>query len=189
MARKAKFKSNEQVTYSNDTGECSLFIDNKGQYVYRNKPVVNLRNASGDLIAKAISVAHVQRLPESVPCTVLTDTAAGTDRDVSINLPCDVPTSKVDLTLDERGARYGDFTDHARLAQQLQDVMRNHTITIPGSNSESFKPWDNLTPVMKQALTVDADKTARILNGDPTYIDNWHDKQGYAKLVEDRLKK
>ena len=27
-------------------------------------------------------------------------------------------------TLAERGSRYGDFTDHAELAQELQDVMR-----------------------------------------------------------------
>lgn len=94
-----------------------------------------------------------------------------------------VPT--VATTLNERGARYGDFSDQARLAQQLQDDMRNHTVKDAAGND--YHPWDNLTPVMKQALTVDADKTARILNGDPFYADNWHDKQGYAKLVEDRL--
>jgi hypothetical protein len=41
---------------------------------------------------------------------------------------------------------------------------------------------------MKQALCVICDKMARIGNGDPFYDDNWHDIQGYAKLVEDRLK-
>src|SRR5690606_10084595 len=30
-------------------------------------------------------------------------------------------------------------------------------------------------------------KIARILIGDPNYADNWHDIQGYAKLVEERL--
>lgn len=104
-----------------------------------------------------------------------------------ITAPQDIPTSKVDLTLDERGARYGDFTDHARVAQQLQNAMRNHG----WANSEGtyYTPWDNLSPVQKQALTVIADKIARILNGDPNYADNWHDIQGYAKLVEDRLPK
>ena len=34
-----------------------------------------------------------------------------------------------------------------------------------------------------------ADKIGRILSGDPNYADNWHDIQGYAKLVEDRLPK
>lgn len=46
--------------------------------------------------------------------------------------------------------------------------------------------WDALDPVKKQALTVIADKIARVLNGDPNYRDNWHDMQGYAKLAEDR---
>jgi hypothetical protein len=30
-------------------------------------------------------------------------------------------------------------------------------------------------------------KLARALNGDPNDTDNWHDIQGYAKLVEDRI--
>lgn len=81
----------------------------------------------------------------------------------------------VNKTLEERGSRYGQFADHARIAQGLQDVMRGHP------------NWDKLDLDMKQALTVIADKIARILNGDPFYIDNWHDIQGYAKLIEDRL--
>ena len=30
-------------------------------------------------------------------------------------------------------------------------------------------------------------KMARIVNGDPNYIDNWHDIAGYATLVEQEL--
>ena len=81
----------------------------------------------------------------------------------------------VEKTLAERGERYGEFAVHAEIAQNLQDAMRE------------AKGWDRLTPVGKQALTVIADKIARILSGDPCYADNWHDIQGYAKLVEDRL--
>lgn len=80
----------------------------------------------------------------------------------------------VQATLAERGARYGDFSDHSVIAQQLQDVMRE----TPG--------WARLSPDKRQALTVIADKQARILSGDPEYRDNWHDIQGYAKLAEDR---
>jgi len=32
-------------------------------------------------------------------------------------------------------------------------------------------------------------KIARILNGDPNLIDNWHDIAGYAKLVEMEIEK
>lgn len=86
----------------------------------------------------------------------------------------------VEQTLAERGARYGDFTDHAKIAQGLQNVMHGR--------QEPFchDGWDRLTPVKRQALTVIADKIARILTGDPEYTDNWHDIQGYAKLAEDR---
>ena len=81
----------------------------------------------------------------------------------------------IEETLAERGNRYGDFTDHAKIAQDLQNVMRD---------ADGFHVC---TPVQKQALTVIADKIARILSGDPNYADNWHDIQGYAKLAEDRI--
>lgn len=81
----------------------------------------------------------------------------------------------IEATLAERGARYGDFKDHAVIAQRLQDGLR----AAPG--------WEKLAPDQKQALSVICDKMARMLNGDPNYVDNWHDIIGYAKLVEDRL--
>lgn len=84
--------------------------------------------------------------------------------------------SAVEQTLKERGERYGDFSVHAALCQRLIDTMR-------GTDN-----WERrMTSVQRQALTVIADKIARILSGDPDYADNWHDIQGYAKLVEDRL--
>lgn len=81
----------------------------------------------------------------------------------------------VNNTLEERGSRYGKFADHAVIAQGIQDAMRK------------APKWDQLDADMKQALSVIADKIARILNGDPFYGDNWHDVQGYAKLIEDRI--
>lgn len=80
----------------------------------------------------------------------------------------------VDQTLQERGSRYGDFADHALIAQSIKRAMAG-----PG--------WDELPDMHRQALEVIADKIARILNGDPNYADNWHDIQGYARLVEQRL--
>lgn len=94
------------------------------------------------------------------------------------------PANSVESTLAERGSRYGDFTDHAEIAQDLQDAMRAHT-----NNGSTVAGWHKLSNVQRQALTVIADKIARILSGDPNYADNWHDLQGYAKLVEDRLPK
>lgn len=98
----------------------------------------------------------------------------------------------VQATLDERGSRYGDFSDHARLCVQLKDTLRFHwqnkTLVATGSEIQ-IHPWVHLSAVQQQAIEVICDKLARILNGDPYYADNWHDIQGYAKLVEDRLPK
>lgn len=83
--------------------------------------------------------------------------------------------TEVSDTLAERGGRYGAFKDHAAIAQGLIEVLHK----APN--------WSKLDPDMRQALSVIMDKTARILNGDPYYEDNWHDIQGYAKLVETRI--
>jgi hypothetical protein len=96
----------------------------------------------------------------------------------------------IENTLAERGNRYGDFTDHARLCQDLKDVMTTFAVVQNTPNSVAVRcPWGDLPATHKQALEVIADKIARILSGDPNYADNWHDIQGYAKLVEDRLPK
>jgi len=90
----------------------------------------------------------------------------------------------IESTLAERGNRYGDFADHARICQQLKNTMYN-----ANADHGLQLTWEKLSDVQKQALEVIADKIARILSGDPNYADNWHDIQGYAKLVEDRLPK
>jgi len=89
-----------------------------------------------------------------------------------------VEATMVEATLRERGSRYGDFYDNASISQQLKDIAE----ITPG--------WNNrLTLLHREGLTMIFQKIARILNGDPNYADNWHDIQGYAKLVEDRLPK
>ncbi len=84
----------------------------------------------------------------------------------------------IDQTLNERGSRYGEFEDHARVSQRIQDEMRDDVFG-----------WSRLADDQKQALTMIADKIARILNGDPAYLDNWHDIIGYATLVERRIQR
>jgi len=81
----------------------------------------------------------------------------------------------IDSTLQERGARYGKFLDHAQITQDLKKVMRDH----PG--------WDRLEVDQMEALEMVAHKIGRILNGDPNYDDSWRDIAGYSALVEKRL--
>lgn len=84
---------------------------------------------------------------------------------------------QITQTLTERGERYGLFTGHAEIAQQLKGVMR----------SFEAKRGCDLHPDQREALEMIAHKIARILNGDPDYADSWIDIAGYAKLVADRL--
>lgn len=82
----------------------------------------------------------------------------------------------LDQTLQERGQRYGKFTDHAAVTQELKQVAARHLgHRLP------------LAPDQQEALDMIFHKIGRIVCGDPDYADSWHDIAGYAKLVEDRL--
>ena len=83
---------------------------------------------------------------------------------------------KIGQILEERGSRYGEFEDQARLSQALKDTMRHGG-------------WDRLGDDQKEALEMMAVKMARILNGDPDHIDSWIDIVGYTQLVVDRMER
>ncbi len=83
--------------------------------------------------------------------------------------------SATEAILKERGARYGKFTDHARISQNSLRMLSSE----PG--------WHNLSDDQKEALTLICHKMARIINGDPNYSDSWRDIAGYAELVAKRL--
>lgn len=85
-------------------------------------------------------------------------------------------TNNVEATLQERGKRYGEFDEHARITQNLKNIMANSP------------NWHSMRPAMKEALEMVAHKIGRILNGDPEYKDSWHDIEGYVHLVSVTLK-
>jgi hypothetical protein len=78
----------------------------------------------------------------------------------------------IDTTLSERGSRYGAFTDHARITQNLKRAMADSP------------NWSKLSDDKREALEMVAHKIGRILNGDPDYADSWTDLAGYSRLVE-----
>lgn len=80
-------------------------------------------------------------------------------------------------TLQERGKRYGDFLGHAEITQQLKEVV-SHALKARGKH---------LADDQQEALDMIAHKVGRIINGDASYADSWHDIAGYAQLVADRL--
>lgn len=81
----------------------------------------------------------------------------------------------IDLTLSERGSRYGRFEDGAEIMQYFKDYAR----TTPG--------WNKMKPIQRESLDMIFHKIGRILNGDPDYADSWHDVCGFSKLVDDYL--
>lgn len=85
--------------------------------------------------------------------------------------------SNIDATLEERGTRYGDFMGHAHVTQEIKRSMM------------AGRQWNHLMPDQREALEMVAHKIGRILNGDPNYLDSWHDIIGYVRLVEQRLQK
>jgi hypothetical protein len=80
-------------------------------------------------------------------------------------------------TLTERGSRYGTFTSHAKVTQDLKRVVFLHA----ANNGR------HLDDDQREALDMICHKIGRIVNGDPNYADSWIDIAGYAKLVADRL--
>jgi hypothetical protein len=83
----------------------------------------------------------------------------------------------VKTILDERGARYGTFANHAMLSQALKMALIDHAT----EHNKTF------ADDQKEAMEMICHKLARIVNGDPHYADSWMDIAGYATLVADRL--
>lgn len=89
----------------------------------------------------------------------------------------DAVEPKLSDLLKGRKMTHGDFTDHARIAQNLKDVMR-----IEAS-------WNSLRATQKEALEMIQHKIARILAGDPDFEDHYADIEGYARITRERLPK
>jgi hypothetical protein len=87
--------------------------------------------------------------------------------------------ANLEETLQERGSRYGKFTDHAAVTQDLKRTILFHL--------SALRPTRPIAPDQQEALDMICHKIGRIVCGDPNYADSWHDIAGYAKLVEDRL--
>lgn len=81
----------------------------------------------------------------------------------------------IDNTLAERGARYGEFDEHARITQAIKTALT------------SGRSWDKCSPSQKEALEMVAHKMGRIVNGDPKFVESWRDMSGYVRLVEIEL--
>jgi hypothetical protein len=77
----------------------------------------------------------------------------------------------VDQILSDREQTHGQYREMAGYAQAIKQLMR------------TSRNWNRLDVGQAQALEVVADKVARILCGDPSFLDHWQDGAGYFELV------
>jgi len=80
--------------------------------------------------------------------------------------------------LTERGDRYGKFSGHAKITQDIKRAMSEHARLHNKTFTDS--QWESLEMI--------AHKIGRIVNGDPDHVDSWVDIAGYAQLVADELR-
>lgn len=106
-----------------------------------------------------------------VPAPIILEHAIPTRADPPSASRTSAPARQVDAVLAERGERYGHFGDVACTAQSLKNLMR----TSPG--------WTRLSASQREGLDMIQCKIARMLHGDPSYLDNIVDICGYAELV------
>lgn len=84
--------------------------------------------------------------------------------------------------LSERGNRYGDFSTHAEITQQLMytcEMLCKQIHKCPLNQRLNYSQVESLHMIFH--------KIGRIINGDPNYADSWIDIAGYAQLIVDEL--
>ena len=83
----------------------------------------------------------------------------------------------LDKTLEERKKTHGAYSEHARITQNLKQVIK----TEPNYVKLSYE--------MKETLDMTFHKIGRIIAGDPWEIDHWIDIAGYNTLVAKEIEK
>lgn len=73
--------------------------------------------------------------------------------------------------IERRQSTHGDFREVSRTSQNLCAELER------GAN------WKNLQPFHQEGLEMIQHKVARILSGDPDFVEHWLDIAGYATLV------
>lgn len=84
--------------------------------------------------------------------------------------------------VNEREATHGAFADTARAWYRLSSVVAEERARC-GTHA------GDLEPVVAYGLDQDIAKIARIVSGDPTFLDHWEDVAGYAEGVATEIRK
>lgn len=79
--------------------------------------------------------------------------------------------------LSQRGGTHGDFEVGAQVAQRLKSILH------------SSPRWEAMSLAQREALENVTGKLARILTGDPDFLDHYRDIIGYTQLAMDSTAK
>lgn len=82
---------------------------------------------------------------------------------------------KIEAILKTRDTTHGDYSETARAAQLIKNVLKG------------FPNWSELSYEKREAIDLIATKLGRIIAGNFNHADHWNDIAGYAKLVSDKL--
>lgn len=88
--------------------------------------------------------------------------------------------NKVNKVLEERGECYGKFHKVAKTHNELLDIVMQ-------ASYREYSNTSNLNYEQQTALNMICMKIARIVNGNPSHLDNWVDIAGYATLVANSM--
>lgn len=85
--------------------------------------------------------------------------------------------AKPQNVLSQRGGTHGDFEVGAQTAQRFKSILH------------SSPRWQTMSLVQREALENVTGKLARILTGDPDFLDHYRDIIGYTQLAMDSTAK
>ena len=107
------------------------------------------------------------KVPDTVPCEQCLAAA-------------EPPGFQISGLLSSRQTYYGEFPDNARIADKLLKVLQGQEHDLPTN-------WHRLGATKRQGIVMIVLKLSRALSpsGNPEYVDNWRDIQGYARLIEE----
>lgn len=91
--------------------------------------------------------------------------------------------SGLDATLKQRGKTHGDYTDHARITQELKATV-DHELDL---RSQRGQP--PLEATARESIDMILHKIGRIIAGQWDEKDHWQDIAGYATITEQRIQK
>lgn len=85
---------------------------------------------------------------------------------------------KIEDTLAQRGAVYGDYKGGSELRAYIMEIITNRHKKVNGYEMSK----------LHQIYIFDIVNKLSRLSTTPDHLDTWHDIVGYAKLVEETLK-